>query len=110
MKIKENLVFDKYAGNLTGFIDLGDNDIITLNFEKKKEITTPTLVFLVGGVILDLKYSLAYFATNTATATKIMPLFWKAVAILELEFNLQVIAATSDRDPLIIDSTSYITQ
>ena len=36
MKIKENLVFDKYTGNLIGFIDLGDTDINTLNSEKKK--------------------------------------------------------------------------
>ena len=97
MKIKENLVFDKHTGVLTGFIDLGDSDINCLNIKDKEEsLATHALVFFIRGVITNLKYSLAYFATDTATATQIMPLFWEAVAILELECNLWVIAATAD--------------
>ena len=35
MKIEENLIFVTHTGSLTGFIESGDTDINTLNFEKK---------------------------------------------------------------------------
>ena len=88
MKIKENLVLDKNTANLSGFIDLGDTGINILDFEKNNDLTTHALVFF-KGVISDLKYSLEHFATNTATTTQIMPLFWEAVAILELELTCE---------------------
>ena len=44
----------------------------------------------------ELKFNLAYFSTNEVTSSQLMPLFWEAVAILELSCNLWVIAATSD--------------
>ena len=50
MKIKENLIFVKHTGNHTGFIDLGDTDINTLNFEKKEDLATHTLVYFTRGV------------------------------------------------------------
>ena len=34
MKIKENLIFVKHTGNLTGFIHLGDTDINTFPANK----------------------------------------------------------------------------
>ena len=46
MKIKENLVFDKHTGVLTGFFDLGDSDIKCLNIKDKEEsLATHALVF-----------------------------------------------------------------
>ena len=42
------------------------------------------------------KFCLAHFATTGVTADQIMPLFWDAVCILEVNCNLWVIAATSD--------------
>ena len=44
----------------------------------------------------ELKFCLAHFATTGVTADQIMPLFWDAVCILEVNCNLWVIAATSD--------------
>lgn len=59
-----------------------------MNFEKKEDLATHALVLLVRCVISDLKYYLAYFATNTATRTQqIMRLFWEAVVILESKCN-----------------------
>lgn len=59
-------------------------------------VATHALVFLVRGVCTELKFSLAYFATNGITAVQLMPLFWEAVCILESTCNLWVVAATSD--------------
>ena len=50
MKIKGNLIFVKHTGSLIVFIDLGDTDINTLNFEKKEDFATHTLVHFAMGV------------------------------------------------------------
>ena len=96
MKIMSNLVFDKVTGELIGYVDLGDPDINFATLDKTDAVATHALVFLVRGVCTELKFSLAYFATNGITAAQIMPLFWEAVCILELTCNLWVVAATSD--------------
>ena len=38
------------TGSLASFIDLGDTDINTLNFEKKEDFATHALVYFVRGV------------------------------------------------------------
>ena len=96
MKIMSNLVFDKVTGELIGYVDLGDPDINFATLDKTDAVATHALVFLVRGVCAELKFSLAYFATNGITAAQLMPLFWEAVCILELTCNLWVVAATSD--------------
>ena len=48
-----------------------------------------------GGAATALKYNLAYFLTKDVSY-QIMPLFWKAVSVLELVCNLWVCAAVSD--------------
>ena len=50
MKIKEKLIFVKHTGSHTGFIDLGDTDRNTLNFERKEDLTTHALVYFASGV------------------------------------------------------------
>ena len=51
---------------------------------------------MVRGVASDLKYILGYFSTENITSYRLMPLFWKAVSVLELACNLWVCAAVSD--------------
>ena len=96
MKIKSNLVFDKITGELIGYVDLGDPDVNFATLEELDKVATHALVLLIRGVCTELKFSLAYFSTNGVTSSQLMPLFWEAVAILELSCNLWVIAATSD--------------
>ena len=48
------------------------------------------------GVCTELKLSLAHFATDGVTSNQLIPLFWEAVAVLEISCNLWVIAVTSD--------------
>ena len=48
MKIKKKIIFVKHTGTFTDFIDLGDTDISTLNFEKKEDLATHALVYFVS--------------------------------------------------------------
>ena len=96
MKIMSNLVFDKVTGELIGYLDLGDPDINFGTLEKADTIASHDLVFFVRGICTQLKFSLAYFATNGVTSHQLMPLFWEAIDVLELTCNLWVIASTSD--------------
>ena len=50
MKVKGNLIFIKHTESLIGFIDLGDTDINTVNFEKKEDLATHALLFFARGV------------------------------------------------------------
>eukprot|EP00794_Sanderia_malayensis_P012424 gene12424-13709_t len=75
VKVQENLVFDKYSGNL------------------------------IGGLASDLKFSLAYFGTKGVTSFQIMPTFWEAVAVLEMTCELPAIAAVSDDAPHLMKTT-----
>ena len=96
MKIHSNLVFDKHSNELIGFLDLGDEDVNVATFDCPASMATHVLAFMVRGVASDLKYILGYFSTTNVTSYQIMPLFWKAVAILEVACNLWVCAAVSN--------------
>ena len=96
MKIRSNLVFNKDTEKLIDFTDLGDPDV---NFNELKETTnlaTHTLAFYIRGLSTTLKFCLAHFATDTVSASELVPLFWDAVSYLEKTCNLWVIAVTSD--------------
>ena len=96
MKIKEDLVFDKYTGELVGFTDLGNSDLNEACFENADTIATHILAFHLRGISSTLKFCLAYFPTVCVKGFQIMPIFWEAVSILELSCILKVVAAVSD--------------
>ena len=96
MKVQSKLVFNKNTGDLVGFLDLGDPDINFTAFDDAEELASHALVFYIRGIASDLKFNLAYFATGSLKSYQLMPLFWKAVAILELTCSLPVIVAASD--------------
>ena len=77
-------------------MDLWDNDVTWATLPNMDKITSHVLVFLVKSVMNPLSHSLATFSTDGMTSYQMFPLFWRAVAILELTCNLKVIAATSD--------------
>ena len=95
MKIQEDLAWDKYAGELIGFVDLGDKEINVSTLKNVRELATHTLVFLVKIIVNPLLFTLATFATTGITSFQLMPIFWKAVCYLE-SMSLQVISATAD--------------
>ena len=96
MTVTANLVFDKFAGELIGFTDLGDPDLNFAVLEKVNKMATLALASLVRGVCAELKFCIAHFAASGATASQLIPLFWKALCILETTCSLWVFAATSD--------------
>ena len=64
MKIPSNLVFDKYSGDLIGFIDLGDPMTNFANLQEEGTLASHALAFLVRGMCTDLKHVIAYFFSD----------------------------------------------
>ena len=89
MKVQEDLVWDKYSNELIGYVDLGDTDLNYATLNKVDKLATHVLVFLVKSIVNPLSYSLATFATDNNKAHQLFPLFWRAVANLELICNLK---------------------
>ena len=96
MMIQQNLVYDKYSGDLVGYVDLGDPDLNYTLFKNQDDLATPVLVFYVTGLTSKLKFELGYLATKGILSYEIMCTFWRAVMILENTCNLCVIAVVSD--------------
>lgn len=92
MSIKEDLVFDEKTGELIGFVNIRNWDD-----PSSIKIASHVLVFYVVGINSSIKTSLCYFATRTATADEMYPLFWEAIAMLETTCKLKVISSTSDK-------------
>ena len=97
MKVKSNLIFDKHTGELMCYLDLVSVEIDFSTLGREIDcLTTHALVFYLRDVVTDLKYSLAYFATDGIISVETKAIFWEAVAILEYTCNPWVIAATSN--------------
>lgn len=54
------------------------------------KIATHVLVFMVVGINSHIKMSIGHFPTRTSTADELYPLFWSAVAYLEMTCELKV--------------------
>ena len=96
MKIQSNLVFDKYSGDLIGFVDLGDPMTNYACLGDEDVMATHALAFLVRGMCSDMKHIIAYYFTENVTSYQLMSVFWKIVGVLEVTLNLWVIAAVND--------------
>ena len=59
MKIQQNLVYDKYSGDLVGYVDLGGPDLNYASFKNQDDLATPVLIFYVPR-----KFELGYLATK----------------------------------------------
>lgn len=81
MKIQSNLVFDKFSGDLIGFIDLGD-PMTNYAYLEKESVATHALAFLVRGLCTDMKHVIAYFLLEMSLRFKScqfsgkLSLFW----------------------------------
>lgn len=85
--VKSGLVYDHRAGELVGFIDDAQKN------EKsaaEDHLATHALVFMVVGITNNIKTSVGYFPTRTATADHIFPHLWNAIGLLETVCNLKV--------------------
>lgn len=95
MSIKSDLVFDKQTGELIGFVR--SDDALNLHAPENR-LATQALVFYLVGINSNIKMSLGYFGTTSATADELYPLFWEAVAFVEA-VGLKVVVSTSDKAP-----------
>ena len=50
MKMKENLVYDKYSRQLVGYVDLGDPETNYASFKDPGSLATHLLVFYIRGL------------------------------------------------------------
>ena len=75
MKIREDLVFDKVTGEITGFVDFGDEGGLDKKFAvlrqqckeqslAEREVATHMLVLMVRGLMFHLNFPIAQFATT----------------------------------------------
>ena len=64
MKIQEDLIWDKYTGEPIGCVDLGDGDVNAATLDKRNELATRVLVFMVKSVVNLLSISLLIFCNN----------------------------------------------
>ena len=96
MKVQSGLVWDKNTGELIGYIDLGDSNLNYMCLQEGDDLASHALVIYERGLANDLKFPLANFATGGVTSSQLVPIFWKAVSVLELTCNLWVVAASCD--------------
>ena len=85
-----------FTGELIGFVDLGDIDLNYSTLNDVSQLASYILVFMIKSLANPLSYSLATFATAGITSGQLYPLFWRAVAYLEMTCALKVVASTAD--------------
>ena len=102
MKIKENLVYDKFTVSVIGFTNLGSINEELLDLERTcredkchPPLATQLLVLMVRGIFFKLQFPYAHFATRAITADLLFPMIWEAVREIEL-IGLKVIFITAD--------------
>ena len=102
MKIKENLVYDKFDGEIVGFTSLGDINDQLQRLERdcqsgahQPEIVKHVLVIMIRGILFKLNFHLAHFATGALTAEQIFPIVWEGIRLVET-FDLKVMCITAD--------------
>ena len=74
----------------------GNGEINEACLQKERTLAIHALLFLVKGISSELKFPLSYVATDCVTSTQILPLFWRYIAVLELNYRLRVIATACD--------------
>ncbi|CAB4028143.1 Transposable element P transposase [Paramuricea clavata] len=98
MKIQSNLVFDKYPGDLIGFVDLGDPMTNYACLGDEDVMATHALAFLVKGMCTDMKHVIAYYFTENVTSYQLMSMFCKIVGVFEVSLNFWIITAVNVSD------------
>ena len=96
MKIQEDLVCNKNTGELISFVDLGDKGLNFATLANMNKLATHVLVFLIRSNINLLSFSFATFSTSGITAFQLFPIYWRAVSILAVTCQLNVVAAVAD--------------
>ena len=86
---------DKHTGDIIGYVDFGDAELIYAALQKATDIATYVSVFLLRSVVNPFKFSLRNFGTTGTISSQMFPLLWKAIGICELN-SLKFLAVTCD--------------
>ena len=99
MKIQDDLVWDKFTGELNGFVDLEDVNLNYASLNDVHEIASHVCVFLLKSIVNPLSFSFATFASTGVTSDQLYHLVWRAVTILERTCFLKVVATSCGASP-----------
>ena len=88
MYVREDLVYDKHSGRLTGFTHLGSVSDHLLASERAqgdpvRQLAKTIMVFMVKGLFTPLRFAYAQFPCNSLTGDLLFHPFWQAVFRLE---------------------------
>lgn len=97
MYVKEDLVFDKHTGELTGFTNLGNinNDLQAieraltsenaddLKLNAKSVLANSVTTFMVRGLLTSLQFPYVYFPCRNISGDLLFDPFWEAISRLE---------------------------
>ena len=103
MKLKENLIYDKYEGEIIGFTNLDNVNNEILNLEREclsdhtdhPPVAKHLLVLMVRGIFFKLDFPYAHFGSENAAGDLLFPIVWEAINHLEA-IGLKVICITGD--------------
>ena len=102
MKLKENLIYDKFDGEIVGFTNHGcvNDELLKLEQECRSDTSHPPvakqlLVLMVRGIFFKLDFPYAHFASEGTTGDLLFPIFWEAIRQIEA-IGLKVISITAD--------------
>ena len=103
MYVKEDLVYDKHTGALTGFVNLGETNEHLLQLEHQlrsgndanEPLAKTMLVLMVRGLFTRLQFPYSQFACTAVSGDLLFHPLWKAIARLE-RIGFKVLAVTCD--------------
>ena len=91
MYIKEDLVYNKHTGEMTGFCDLGEinNHLLklerdyTTNRENTNTLATTIMMLMVRWLFTSCTFPYACFPSSNLTGEQLVPIFYEALMRLE---------------------------
>ena len=98
MKIKESLVFDKFSGQVIGFVELNVDhqlDLEEKSTSAEKPVATHILALMVRGLFTGLKFPYAHFTTKSLAGDDLFSIVWEGIEHLE-RAGFKVVAITAD--------------
>ena len=60
IKIQKNLIFDKYTGDLVGFVDLGDPELNFSTFRDANKLASYVMVYYIRGLASEVFFCLLW--------------------------------------------------
>ena len=95
-------MYDKHSGEMIGFVNIGDVNNSLMAFQRafesesdKPQLATHMLVFMVCGILTNLRFPYAQFSCKSSTADQLFSLVWGCVRHLEVA-GFKVLATTCD--------------